>query len=62
MRGVYAMYPALRRQMAKKTDSARESIATIVGFNIYSYNISIGYIYVLHILSICLTYIRYHFI
>ena len=44
MRGVCAMYPALRRQMAKKTDSARESIATVGGSNIYSYNISIGYI------------------
>ena len=42
MRGVCATYPALRRQMAKKTDSARESIATVVGSNIYSYNISIG--------------------
>ena len=29
--------------MAKKTDSARESIVTVTGSSIYSYNISIPY-------------------
>jgi uncharacterized membrane protein len=55
MRGicrVYAGYPAPRRQMAEKIDSARESMATIAGPSIYSYNISIGCVYILHMLSI----------
>ena len=61
MRGIYVTYPALRRQIAKKIDSARESITTIAGSNICSYNISIGYVYVLHMLSICLTHTLHQF-
>ena len=43
--------------MAKKTDNAYESIATVTGSTIYSSNISIGCVYVLHMLNLILHYL-----